>query len=1007
MNSVERSQLLRILRGRRKSVADSWHEAMATTGTAPISPAEVRRRLADLTAQVVELLVTDEFDPGQAEAIGASLASLHRAHAEALGRTQELLAHGLFEGLPADQVAALQPRLSELLGRLGVGFCQQVAKMILQEQERLRDDDASELQPAQEILAREADLLRTLIENLPDSVYVKDTEGRFVIGNRATASLIARVTGAPVAEAYLGTTDFDYFPAEVAGQFFADEQEIIRSGQAIINRESSFMDPATGSTVWVSSTKVPVRNSRGEVVAIVGISRDTTKRKQAQEELSNHRRSLERQVSERTAQLSSTVEQLQAEIAERQRASKALRESEEKYRRLIERANDGVAILQGANLEYANPRLGEMWGGAVQEMIGTPFSEYVHPDELAKIVERYQQRMAGQTVTPIYETVLRRKDGSALHVELNAGVITYDGEPADLVIVRDITERRDARDAVQRSERLYRAAIEAGGAVPYSRNYSTNTYEFIGPGIEALTGYPAETFTPELWDAMAREIVLLGPVRDLSYQEARQRARSEEGLNWRADYRIEARDGSERWVANSAVYVRDERGRAVRSIGILHDITERVQAKEALHLVLEDTARSHRLVLALSQAAQAVQRARTPEAIYRTLSRRVKQLGYHAVVFTLTEDRVRLTIAHLTFDQAIIQSVERLTGLSGRDFDFLRPGGFLHRAINEQKTLFTDQTARYIADTLPEPRRHLAHDIVTLLGLAQSIVAPLVAGRETFGLLAVTGDGLSEADAPAVTAFASQAAIAIENTRLLSAVTEHGRELQSLSAQLISAHEAERSRISQELHDEMGQSLTAMRINLAAVEEGIPPESPPMVRERLAETSWLVKRTLKQMRDLSQDLRPGMLDDLGLVPTVEWYVSRYAKRLDVAAEFEAVGLEERLPTDVETVLYRVVQEALTNVAKHAQAGRVRVGLKRSESTVTASVEDNGRGFNAQDVAERETTERGIGLIGMRERATSLGGTFRIQSHPGKGTRLTVEIPLRAEQIDEPQKGADP
>jgi signal transduction histidine kinase len=249
-------------------------------------------------------------------------------------------------------------------------------------------------------------------------------------------------------------------------------------------------------------------------------------------------------------------------------------------------------------------------------------------------------------------------------------------------------------------------------------------------------------------------------------------------------------------------------------------------------------------------------------------------------------------------------------------------------------------------------------------------------------------------DADLLSIMGEQIAVAIDNARLLDAVTKHERDLRRLSAQLINAQEAERKKISQELHDEMGQALTAISINLAAMEKELPSEFAPMIRERLAETSWLADQTLEQIRELSLSLRPAMLDDLGLVPTLRWYVNRYAKRLNIEVEFDAVRFEERPSPEVETVLYRVVQEVLTNVARHAQANRVRICLERKETTINAFIEDDGRGFDVEQVVGRETLECGVGLLGIRERVAALGGHFSIESGPGRGTRLSVEVPWR-------------
>jgi signal transduction histidine kinase len=282
---------------------------------------------------------------------------------------------------------------------------------------------------------------------------------------------------------------------------------------------------------------------------------------------------------------------------------------------------------------------------------------------------------------------------------------------------------------------------------------------------------------------------------------------------------------------------------------------------------------------------------------------------------------------------------------------------------------------------------------MSLLGMEQSIVAPLTVGGEVRGLLAVTGGGLTEADAPAITGFANQAAIALENARLLDQITQHERELRELSTRLIKAQEEERGRISRELHDEVGQALTAMSINVAEIGKRLPPEIEPAVKRRLAETGALVEQTSEQISALALDLRPSLLDDLGLVSALRWYVSRYTERLGIRVQVETVDLEERLDPEVETAMYRVVQEALTNVARHAGATHVRLCLERKAFSVVATIEDNGRGFDTEELASRQAPERGAGLLGMRERVTLLGGSLRVESVLRDGTELSVEIPL--------------
>lgn len=228
----------------------------------------------------------------------------------------------------------------------------------------------------------------------------------------------------------------------------------------------------------------------------------------------------------------------------------------------------------------------------------------------------------------------------------------------------------------------------------------------------------------------------------------------------------------------------------------------------------------------------------------------------------------------------------------------------------------------------------------------------------------------------------------------LKAVKKHRRDLRRLSNKLITIQEKECKRISRELHDEMGQIITAININLTLVGEALPSELAPMIKERLTETRSLIDQVLKKIHELSLDLRSPLLSDFGLVPALHQYVNRYRKRLNIEVKFEVINLEERLDTEVETVIYRVMQEALTNIAKHAQANKVYLCLKQEDSKIWVFIEDDGKGFDVEEVINCEDPNHGVGLLGIRERIAPLKGSFSVQSHPGQGTQLSIEIPWR-------------
>jgi PAS domain S-box-containing protein len=215
--------------------------------------------------------------------------------------------------------------------------------------------------------------------------------------------------------------------------------------------------------------------------------------------------------------------------------------------------------------------------------------------------------------------------------------------------------------------------------------------------------------------------------------------------------------------------------------------------------------------------------------------------------------------------------------------------------------------------------------------------------------------------------------------------------LQILSQKLIEAHEAERRYIARELHDEIGQALTAVKINLQGVQHLSSKSESALL---LQESTSIVEVALQQVRSLSLDLRPSLLDDLGLVAALRWYVDRQSQRGGIIGEFVASPLERKLLPNLETTCFRIVQEALTNVVRHAQAQRVTVELRQQEAQLHLVIYDDGIGFNVEAARERATHGGSLGLLGMEERALLVGGQFNIESVHQSGTKIHVCFPLQ-------------
>jgi len=267
-----------------------------------------------------------------------------------------------------------------------------------------------------------------------------------------------------------------------------------------------------------------------------------------------------------------------------------------------------------------------------------------------------------------------------------------------------------------------------------------------------------------------------------------------------------------------------------------------------------------------------------------------------------------------------------------------------------------------------------------LLGARSGLYVPLVAHDRAIGVIDAhdklgedfrfTDDDLRLAES-----FASRASVAVDLSE---------RVARDSLRSVVEAQELERRRLARELHDETGQALTSILLGLRAMEDA---KTDEQVRAAAAELRGLVVRTLQDVRQLAVELRPKALDDFGLIAALERLVETWTEQTRIGVQLEA-HLSGRLQPEIETALYRIVQEALTNIVKHARASRVSIVLSERERAVTVVIEDDGIGF-----APRSAREDGLGLVGMRERVALVGGRLEIESREGAGTTLLVEVPV--------------
>jgi signal transduction histidine kinase len=279
-----------------------------------------------------------------------------------------------------------------------------------------------------------------------------------------------------------------------------------------------------------------------------------------------------------------------------------------------------------------------------------------------------------------------------------------------------------------------------------------------------------------------------------------------------------------------------------------------------------------------------------------------------------------------------------------------------------------------------------------------SLYLPLLVRDRLVGVLEAYGpETLAEVGSETLISLTNQAASALENARLYAELAERENQLRRLVGKLITTQEEERRRVAHDVHDGLAQTAAAAHQHLQVFARHNPPGS-ASGRQELDEALELVREVVGEARQVIHDLRPTVLDDFGLAAAVRLQVQTLrSEGLEVGLE-ETLG-DERLPPEVETTLFRVAQEALTNVRKHARASRVRVVLDRQGSAVRLQVTDDGRGFEPHGATKSNGPGERVGLSGMRERLSLLGGRFGLQSEPGSGTTLTAEVEVATTRED--------
>ncbi|MGZ9235902.1 MAG: response regulator, partial [Anaerolineales bacterium] len=422
-------------------------------------------------------------------------------------------------------------------------------------------------------------------------------------------------------------------------------------------------------------------------------------------------------------------------------------------------------------------------------------------------------------------------------------------------------------------------------------------------------------------------------------------------------------------VEANITYIEDGKGKAYGMVLIFRDVT---QQREAMQEIKRQANRTQALLQVASQLNSQLELKTVLKTICEITNRAIRATGTTVVLQIVPKDVFRV-MAAISHDPELKASQEPRFEVPKEIFEGL---------LTRENPVVVIRDVRE-EPALPYFESFKKADVRTVA------IAALFRGKDLIGALvsAFTRQPriLPEDEIALLRGLADQASSAIENAELFEQVRA-GRERQrKLAKSLVDIQEAERRHIARELHDHLGQLLTGLQFMLETTKS----QSSGKQRSNLEEIQSSVTDIIGQVREMSLNLRPSMLDDMGLVPTLKWHFERFTHQTDIHINFKSDEVLNRFPADIETAAYRIVQEALTNVARHARVKSVFVGLAIQENVLWVEVVDHGQGFDASAILERPSS----GLVGMRERAELAGGYLVVRSVLEQGTQVIAALPI--------------
>ncbi len=578
------------------------------------------------------------------------------------------------------------------------------------------------------------------------------------------------------------------------------------------------------------------------------------------------------------------------DITERKHMEEDLKESEAKYRSLIEQAWDGIFVVDSiGKMVLVNQQACQMLGYTQEELIQLNVADTYPVEQRAHAIERIARTQKGEHLR--YERMILRKDGTFFPVDVMIGML-----PSGLTqgIVRDITERKRAEAQIAYQANLL---AQVGDAIVASdEQYRLTAWNLAA---EAMYGWKAE-------EVLGNDGIEICRTEWVNADPGEMRQMIAKTGHWHGEATQACKDGTRIPVEVSTLVLRGDSGQITGYVSVNRDITERKRAEKDIQSLAKFPSENPNPILRIGQDGT---------LLYMNVAGSSQLPDWHLQVGQAVPPMLK---------EAVVKSMKNGT-IQMIDLEY-----------GERIFSFT--------------------------------VAPIGA-----------------------TDYANLYGLDItERKRAEAELVKSHEQLRALTHYWQNTIEAERAHISHEIHDDFGQSMTALKMDLTWLANRLP-EGDEKV-DRIRGMTTLVDESIALMRRIATNLRPGLLDDLGLNAALEWQAQEFSRRSGIPCKLNLPEVDLDLDPALSTTLFRIFQETLTNITRHAQATRVSASLKQNKQILVLTIRDNGRGITEDEL----TNPSSLGLLGLRERATQWKGKATIRGAPGKGTTVTICIPLPAQ-----------